>query len=90
MILVSPKHCIRTIGDTRRTTGQSSGYLFPLFEVDDFVAPIFEEDNKEVVMEYLKMCYWGQATTPIYLHLPLAAQVFKKKRKKVFHTIRIE
>lgn len=53
---MSPKHCIRPNGDAKRTTGQGSGFSDAPLEVDDSIAPIFTKDNKEVVMEHLRMC----------------------------------
>lgn len=50
--LVSHKHCIRPNGDSRTTLGTRGGIVVVLFELVDFLAPIFKEDNKEVVLEY--------------------------------------
>lgn len=50
---------------------------------EDSYAPIFEDVNKEVLLEYLRMYQYGLEMAPVGLPLPKAAQVFEKKRKKV-------
>lgn len=81
MRLVSPKNCVRPSGDAKRSTGQASSSQTAPSEVDDSFAPIFAEDNKEVVLEYPRMCHYDQAMAPIGLPLALTTQMFEKKIK---------
>lgn len=48
-------------------------------EVDGSITPIFTEDNKEFVMEYLGMCQSRQVVIVVCLHVPHTKQVFARK-----------
>lgn len=59
-------------------------------EVDESIAPIFIEDNKEVIMEYLCLCQSCQVVAPMCLPLPHAEQVLAKKKKTMAPSPSIE
>lgn len=54
--LIFPKICIQPNGNARRIYGQTNGSQDFPFSVEDLYATTLEEDNTEVVLEYLRMC----------------------------------
>lgn len=86
MRLVSPKNYIRPSGDTRRSTGQASSSQTTPYKVDDSFAPIFVEDNKEVVLEYMRMCQCSQVIAPNCSSTSSCTSVWEDKVKSCPHS----
>lgn len=76
MRLISPKNCIRPSDDIIRIFGQLRESQVIPFMVEDSYAPIIEEDNKGVVMDYLRMCQSKQEMALICLKL---LEFFRKR-----------
>lgn len=84
MRLIAAKENIKPNIEVIRLAWHSSGSQDIVFLVGDSYAPIFEEGNREVIQENIRMYHFDQEMSHIFFPLPRTSQEFEKKKKMEF------